>query len=248
MSEQADIIKNNIKEWNNITFKSKTYGYTHDTINPNDQFIFEHEGVITMTRIEDNLPPLIIGEFGFSIWNFDMARELGGNLSDHLKLKQVNDSYIEMKKCIANGDLYVHDSESLIVVHNLLIHPKFRKKGIADEFVEYLYKNYLNSATRIIFLVKPLQENEMDYEYYFEQKTIKFRENIGVGSSYRILPASKYYALSTLIDDKDDDEINHYKLFAIASRCGFRRLGESFLFIFTPDKMKERIALKKKYL
>jgi hypothetical protein len=58
-------------------------------------------------------------------------------------------------------------------------------------------------------------------------------------------PAYQYYSLKNL-HSKDDIEYNEYKLFAVADRCGFIRIGESRLFQFNPDKTIVRLLIKMK--
>src|ERR1035437_2613914 len=46
---------------------------------------------------------------------------------------------------------------------------------------------------------------------------------------------------------KKDTEINEYKLFSIAAKCGFSRINDSYLFIYSPEKTFERMLKKKEH-
>ena len=48
--------------------------------------------------------------------------------------------------------------------------------------------------------------------------------------------------------NKRDVELNEYKLFSVASKCGFSRLDNSHLFQFSPDKIIERMLEKRDML
>jgi hypothetical protein len=68
------------------------------------------------------------------------------------------------------------------------------------------------------------------------RETLKGIDAVGV-------PAMKYYSLDELLKN-EDTEINEYKLFAVANRCGFQRINESHLFLFSPEKIDGRMREK----
>lgn len=235
--------KRNIELWKTLNFKTLSYGNNYDLFDENDRFIREYSGDINKISIDGKHPPLVIGEYTFSIWNFDLANKLDVDLISLLHKLKYQDAYAEIINNLDNINL--DGLGQLIIIHSLVIHPKFRKMGITEEFVEYMYKDFYTLQNKIMALVMPLQLNKIDFDYYFKQKTIKFREGIGIDHPYRILPASKYFGLREFLE-KDDSELNDYKLFSIASRCGFKRIGESYLFKFSPEKIHERTLNKKK--
>jgi hypothetical protein len=47
--------------------------------------------------------------------------------------------------------------------------------------------------------------------------------------------------------EKQDTEKNEYKLFSVAAKCGFTRIGESYLFQYSPEKTIERMIEKREY-
>ena len=90
----------------------------------------------------------------------------------------------------------------------------------------------------------------LPYQCYYYKNNHKalevFREINDEGEMEKTkTPAYEYYSLNEL-HDKEDVEFNEYKLFAIADRCGFTRLGESRLFLFNPDKTVVRMLMKMK--
>jgi hypothetical protein len=233
--------KENNELWKTLTFRTLSYGKNYDLFIENDNFIREYNGEINKVSISAKHPPLVIGEYTFSVWNFSLAEKFEVDLKPLFNSFEDQDTYAEI---INNLNILNFDGiNHLIVIHSLVVHPKFRKMGITEEFIEYIYRDFHTPQNKIIALVKPLQLNEIDFDYYFKQKTVKFREGIGVDSPYRILPASKYFGLSEFLK-KDDSELNDYKLFAVASKCGFKRIGESYIFKFNPKKTQERMKKK----
>lgn len=235
--------KKNIKLWETLTFKTLSYGKNYNIFEKNDNFIREYSGEITKTSMDGKHPPLIIGEYTFSVWNFGLANKFNEDLIPLMHEFKDQDTYAEIIKNIdiSNFDSLTH----LVIIHSLVIHPKFRKRGLPEEFIEYIYRDFHTPQNKIMALVKPLQLNLIDFDYYFNQKTIKFREGVNVDSPYRILPASKYFGLEEFLK-KEDSEMNDYKLFHVASRCGFKRIANSYLFELYPDTIHKRILEKEK--
>jgi hypothetical protein len=120
----------------------------------------------------------------------------------------------------------------------------YRKQGITEEFTELLYRDYYSDGDAIIMLVLPFQNNPIDKEYYMQRKTVPVRQNLSIYQSPLQISAAEYYSLDTLIG-KNDDELNEYKLFSVASKCGLSRIDDSHLFLFSPEKTIER--MNKKY-
>ena len=119
-----------------------------------------------------------------------------------------------------------------------MLHPDYRKQGITEELIEMLHREFYSINNEIIALVKPFQENNVDADYFLKRRTVEVKENIH--DPFTAVPAIDYYSLNDLIKNTDTEMIE-YKLFTIANRCGFNRLGDSHLFIYTPDKIVERM-------
>jgi hypothetical protein len=101
-----------------------------------------------------------------------------------------------------------------------------------------LHREFYTQDNTIIALVKPFQENLVDADYFLNKRTVEVRDTLHGKSTY--VPALDYYSFADFLKETDTEMIE-YKLFAIANRCGFNRLGDSHLFMYTPDKTTERM-------
>ena len=237
--------KNNFDLWEKITFKTTSYRKNFDLSIENERFVTEYNGDISEVRIAERKPPFIIGEYAISVWNFKLAKEFNVNLTKTFKEFKIEDSYRETNQLIDDYLLDLNNLNKLIIIHTFILHPKFRKRGITEEFFEFLYRDfYYGQNNKMIVLVKPVQTNKIDYDFFQNEKIMKINQLIGNDSPFELIPAYKYYDLPSLVEN-DDNEIIEYKLFGVAVRCGFNRVGESHIFEFTPDKIIERIKLKK---
>lgn len=230
--------------WNRLTFKTVNYSKNFDTIIKNENYITEHEGVITEVRIDDNKPPFIAGEYGFSVFNLKFSRLYNIDLNNVVEEYGDMDSYSELHKLIENNIINFKNIDRLILIHRFMLHSNYRKKEVFDEFIEYMFRDYVfNTNNKMLMLVKPIQLNHMDWDLYKRGKNIKVKHQIGKNSDYDMIPSYQYYGLDEFIK-KEDDEFNEYKLFSIASRCGFVRLDDSYLFEFKEDKILRRFEKK----
>lgn len=230
--------------WNSLTFVTKHYRKNYNFIEDfNDNFITECEGKITQVRFENNQPPRTAGEYSCSVFNLSLANKLGFDLIESIGMQNDLDSYSELYQLIKNGSLSLKGVNKLVVIHTLVVHPDLRKKEITEEFIEAIYRDHYDDNVKILALVKPVQDNNIDYEYFFMEKNVKIRTTSKIGSPYKIVPAYDYYGLDLLLD-KNDNEINYYKLYALASKCGFKRIEESNIFEFQPDKILKRLKEK----
>ncbi|MDA3781071.1 MAG: hypothetical protein PF487_12740, partial [Bacteroidales bacterium] len=127
-----------------------------------------------------------------------------------------------------------------------VLNKNFRKQGITEEFIEMMYRNFYSEDIAIIMLVKPFQDNTIDADFYLNHKQIIIRDSLNEIEDYTI-SALDYYSLNELTEKKDI-ELNEYKLFTVANRCGFQRINDSYLFLFEPKKILKRISEKQKYI
>jgi len=232
--------------WNNLAFKSTTYGRNFDFVHKNENFITEYDGVISETRMNKRKPPFQAGEYQFSAWNFGLAREFNVDLSDNLYEYYYDDMYDELAKMADDNYISFNKIDKLFLLNTLIIHPDYRKMDVTEEFIESMYRNFIYGGNNLmIALVKPIQENTVDYEFFWKSRTLQIKQLIGRDTPYEEIPAKKYYNLDKLIEN-DDNEINEYKLFNVAVRCGFERIGESHLFKFKPTKTIEKKKKKRK--
>jgi hypothetical protein len=236
----------NLGDWKilaDVTFKTQSYRKNFDMINEDENFITECDGAISHLRIEKQKPPVFIGEYGFSIWNIALGNRFKVNFKKLLKSHSFEASYSEFHKLTKSKLININDYDKIILVHSLILRSDYRKRGIVEEFVEMLYRDFYGDKIAIFALVKPFQDNPIDMDYYVNQKSIPVRENLGNIYDIVNVSALSYYSLDELVNKKDT-EMNEYKLFSVASRCGFTRIGESYIFQFSPEKIVERMEAK----
>ncbi|MFW6219413.1 MAG: hypothetical protein ACOC33_00965 [bacterium] len=225
--------------WDKITFKTTTFSKNSDFLLDNEQFISEHDGEVFKINFDDNKPAKLIGEFGLSIWNITLSNYLNVDLLPLIKTYSKDvDSYSELLKIIENNEFDLSSCKKLIVIQYFVLNDEHRKNKITEEFFEYIFRNFYDDTnTKILCLVKPLQYNEMDYDYFFNIKTIIDKTN------NKKIPAKNFFGLNKYLEKKDR-ELNEYKLFSVASKCGLKRIGESYLFELKPKKILKRIEEK----
>lgn len=237
---------NNIeyKLWNKLTFRTIHYSRNFDLINKSDSFISEHTGTISEMRLAEQLTPIIVGEYAYSIWNLTF----GWNANELLKYYKDENSYRELLEVVKNGEIDITNNQRIIFIHNLVIKPDYRKMGVTEEFIEHIYRNYSDSETIIIGLFEPIQCNKINLEYFYLNNNVKIFNNVAIPSDFTLHKASDYYALDAL-NKKDDAETNELKLFALASKCGFMRIGNSHLFELDAgiviNRMHDKLKFKK---
>lgn len=230
---------------NKLTFKTVSYRKNFDLTFENENFITEHEGNITKIRINEQKPPLLIGEYGISVWNIGQAKIFGVNLIDILKNYTIENSYREINHLIDNRAIDLNNINNLILIQNFILHPDYRKKNITDEFIEFIFRDYYFGANNILLsFVKPIQDILIDWEYLYNEKEVIISNDIK-NNNIKKISAKEYYDLDSLTN-KNDVESNEYKLFAVASKCGFERIDDSYIFKFNPNKITNRLLLKRK--
>ena len=229
--------------WNNLTFKTTGYRKNFDLVNVNDNIITEYNGTISELKIAENIPPKIIGEFGLSTINIDLANELDIDLNKLLKTHRKENTYGELIELVDLKELKLEDYDKVVLINGLVIHPDYRKLGVTEEFVEMIYRDFYAENIAIIALVKPVQDNFNDAEYYFKMRSIRVYHQLMLVNDFETVPAIEYYGLNKFLTKKDT-EMNEYKLFAVAQRCGFQRIGDSHIFVLNPTIVINRIKEK----
>jgi hypothetical protein len=228
--------------WSNITFKTQGYRKNFDMIKDDENFITEYDGTVSEIRLKERKMPVLIGEYGFSVWNINLGKKFGVNFDKLIKEHAIENTYGELVTTIKNKNLDISEYKKLVLVHTFILRKDYRKRGITEEFVEMLYRDFYCENIAIIALVKPFQNNPIDADFYFNRKSVSVKEEFN--SEGTIIPAIEYYSLKELIDNKDT-ELTEYKLFSIASKCGFNRIDDSFLFTLSPEKIIERMEEKR---
>ncbi len=236
--------KEDLELWGNITFKTQGYRKNIDFINDNENIITEYEGSVSKIRIFEEKPPIIIGEYGFSVWNIALGEKLNIDFNKLIFDHQHEDTYKELIKLMHNKKIFINDYDKIVFLHTFILTKDFRKKGITQEFIEMLYRDFYNEddSIAIIALVKPFQDNPIDADFYFKRKFVQVKKEVKSNDIINV-PATEYYSLNDF-NDKTDTEHNEYKLFSLANNCGFKRLDESYLFMFNPEKALNRLINK----
>jgi hypothetical protein len=147
---------------------------------------------------------------------------------------------------IKNGNIDVNNFNKIVFVNDVVLRPEFRKLGLTEELIELLYREHYATGNAIIALVMPLQNNPTDKEYYFKEKFVELRLSLQNYNEIEVISSVEYYCLKDLLEKKDT-ETNEYKLFSVAAKCGFTRIGESYLFQYSPEKTIQRMIEKRAY-
>lgn len=220
----------------NLTFKTISYGRNRDNFTKNEKYITEHEGVITEIKFEERKPPVIAGEYGFTIFNIGFAKQCGCNLIPIIEEYSNMDSYSELLSLIENNHMNINNINKLILIHRFILHANYRKMNIFNEYIKYMNRDFFwGNENMMLILVKPIQSNHIDWDLFKRDKNIKVKHQLGENSTYDLVPSYEYYGFDDLIKNKDM-EMMEYKLFSIASKCEFNRISNSYLFEFKPEK------------
>jgi hypothetical protein len=230
------------KLWSNITFKTQSYRKNFDFIYENENIITEYEGSTYNIKIDEFRPPMIIGEYGFSVWNIELGSMIGVDFNKLINEHKIENTYAELLDMIKKNEIDVSNYKKIVFLHTFILRKEYRKCGITDELIEMFYRDFYNKNTAIFALIKPFQYNPIDADFFYKRKTVQIKENVRSSETFDV-PAYEYYSLNEL-KEKTDRELNEYKLFAIANRCGFSRIDNSYLFKYSPKKTIARIMEK----
>jgi len=232
--------------WNNITFKTQAYRKNFDVINRNENFITEYDGMISEIRVNKRKPPRLVGEYGFSVWNIGLGKRFAVDFNKLIKEHAFENTYGELIKIIKKKEIDIGEYKKILLIHTFILNKEYRKHGITEEFIEMFYRDFYYIDIAIIMLVKPFQDNPIDADFYFNRKQVLVRESLDFSDAISI-SATEYYSLNEL-SKKNDTELNEYKLFAVANKCGFNRINNSHLFLFSPEKIEERLLEKQNFI
>ena len=188
-----------------------------------------------------------MGEFELSEWNIGLGIKFEADLVKLVKKHKSEVLYTELLNLIKSKEIDITKYKKIVFIANLIVRPDFRKFGLTEEFIELLYREHYNESDAIIALVKPLQDNPIDKDHYFNQKIVEVHLSLQNNNEIEFVPAVDYYRLNDLLEKKDT-ETNEYKLFSVAAKCGFSRIGESCLFNFSPEKTMKRMIEKRNYV
>jgi len=233
--------------WDNTTFKTVCYHKNFDLVNDDESLITEYSGTISLIRLAEYKPPVIMGEFELSEWNVELGIKFEADLIKLVKKHKAEILYSELLNVIKSKEIDITKYKKIVFVTNLIVRPDFRKFGLTEEFIELLYREHYSEGDAVIALVKPLQDNPLDKDHYFNQEIVEVKLSLQNYNEIEFVPAVDYYKLNELLEKKDT-ETNEYKLFSIAVRYGFSRIGESYLFNYSPEKTVQRMIEKREYV
>jgi hypothetical protein len=212
-------------------------------INDNENIITEYEGTVSELRLASNMPPYVIGEYGISVWDIRTGKLFNADFEKMMILYDDDDLYSELLKVIGKRLIDITNYSKLVLINSFVVREEYRKRGITEEFIESIHRDFYDDNVLVLMLVKPFQDNEVNADYYMDQKMVQIRNNLKNINEFKEISACEYYSLEKFYEE-EDKEMNEYKLFAVANRCGFNRVGESYLFKYSPEKTVERMIKK----
>lgn len=234
----------NWKLWDSITFKTVSYRKNFDLINDNENIITEYEGTVSEVRIEEHKPPILIGEYLFSVWNLELGRMFNVDFSELLKAHHFENIYDEFLRLVQNKQFNLNKHKKILFISTLILKPNYRKHEISEEFIEFMYRDYHDDDVAIIALAMPIQKNKIDFDFYLNHRNVEIFQSARKKDGINVVSGKEYYSLNDLLKN-EDDEMNEYKLFSLMKRLGFNRLSDSHLFIYSPDATIERMREKR---
>lgn len=236
------MVEKDLDLWTNITFKTHCFRKNFDFLNDNENIITECEGMISETRISEQKSPFTVGEYGLSVWNLDLGRKFNADINKLISEHSFENTYEELADVLNKNIIDISKVKKLVLIHTIILHKNYRKCGIFEEFIEMIYRDFYDENTMIIALVKPFQDNPIDADFYFKRKFVQTKETTK-SNTINTVPAIEYYSLNEFTT-KNDIEINEFKLYSLVSRNGFKRIGESHLFQYFPEKTISRLMNK----
>ncbi len=224
---------NNWDLWENISFKTTRYSKNFDFITKNENILTDYDVVISKLNIKERQKATIIGEGKFSLINLEIGRRYGFDIPQLIKDYDYEFVYSELYDILEKKQLNLDKHKKILILQRLVVSKPYRGHEITEEYMEMIHRNYYDENTLIVSLVRPFQYDYIINDYYVGENN----SNLINGSLFN------YFSLDTF-SNKRDEETNCYKLFAIANRCGFSRVGDSFLFQYSPKKTQKRMDNK----
>lgn len=220
-----------------LTFKTNSYYDNYNFPDNEENIITRYDGIVYKTRISEKKLPLQLGEYDFQVWNIKLAKDLNIDAKKILSEYKVDDMLYSFNKIINDDSLDIFEYDKIVFIRYLILNDSYKKMGISKEFTKMIYKNFYDSKTAIISYAKPIQYQDIyvNNENYFNYKSIQIKEK----DTIRSIPATKYYSFNKLFK-KEDRELNGYKVFSVASKCGFNRIDDTDFFIFNTHELTSK--------
>ena len=230
---------------NNISFEIFGFRKNAPLIIDNDEIISEYNGNILKLRIEERKPPIIIGEFNYSIWNIHMGRMINADIMKIFNSFKTEKTYSEFIKLIENNHFNLKNYNRLLFMHNVIVHPDYRKSNITEELIENVFREFYDKKTAIMGLFVPIQYDNVNYDFYIGNKKVKQKNGLGI-NDFKYVSAGKYYELENIKNEKKDIEFDSYKLYSLAIKLNFERIENTSLFLLNNEKMVNKVFDKHK--
>ena len=106
--------------WDNITFKTISYHKNFDLVNDDESLITEYCGTISLIRLAEYKPPLLMGEFELSTWNFKLGRKFNVDFDKLIKSHKNEFIYTELMNVIKNGNIDVNNFNKIVFVNDVV--------------------------------------------------------------------------------------------------------------------------------
>lgn len=191
--------------------KHKNYGMIH----VDEPFDMVYDGTITKLRSDTGGYPETIGIFILNVFNLGNAKlfDTKEHLLDTIKYRcsLEEDAGFGMRELIDDEDFGFKEKDKIIFLKSVIIHPRYRKKGVFEELVKSIYITHHSPNSLFILAGRPLQSIKGELEFMsestwdvWEHKDAKYNEKVEIN-------VGEYFELNTL---PSDDEMNEYKLFA----------------------------------
>ena len=226
----------------NLSFKTISYHRNFDFMFAGGNIINEYDGKVSKLRILERNAPLTIGEYIITSWNLKLGRDLNIDIYNILNTHKNEAIYGEFIDLINKKQISIEKYNKIIFIRSFILKKEYRKKHITEEFIEFIYSEFYGEKTLIVVLALPIQYDEVIMDSIIYNNFIEMREkssNINIEK----INSNEYYGMNELIS-KTDHELNEIKLFLVAQKCGFERIGESHIFKFNPQKTLERLKVK----
>lgn len=234
---------------NNIVFKSTSYDRNYDFGLKNDSYVKTIQGYINFIQTGIHRPTMPIGEYLYNVFNVSLAKNNKVNFIELLNdWCETNEIYIDLIDLFKTNKIDANKYNKIVYIPTLILNDKFRKQNVADEFVKYIKREFYGENVLILFLVKPFQQIEDDFNYFCTERTIEIKayekcdnyvefeanvNEINNKSKHSItiykIPALRYYNLGGELFNTDH-EISQYKLYAHAQKLGLTKIDDTNIF------------------
>lgn len=241
-NKETEIVKN-------IVFKSTSYDRTYDFDLEYDSYVKTILGYINYIQVNVHRPTMPIGEYMYNVFNVALAKINRVNFMNLLNSYcETNEIYVDLIDLLKSNKIDVNQYNKIVYIPTIILNEKFRNKNVVSEFIKYIKREFYGENVLILFLVKPFQQIEDDFNYFCSERTIEIKSyhkccdleefeanvrEINNKSKHTItiykIPALRYYNLNGEMFNIDH-EISQYKLYAHAQKLGLIKIDDGNIF------------------